>query len=154
MVRSLGEQPYRAKQILHWLYQQDTDHIDQMSNLSNEFRRRLASVATVPFFQRFVRAAMMKQEPDEAAIRKAIDEDAVEVFDYLESELDGREFLAGGVFSIADIGTASFFVNMEHGGEKVDASRWPRLTDYLSRIHGRPSYKAIIEEEKAMVGGA
>jgi glutathione S-transferase len=111
---------------------------------------KLASVCTVPFFQRFVRP-MLKQEPDEAAIRKALTEEAPPAFDYLEKELEGREFLAGGAFSVADIATASFFVNMEHGGETVDGSRWPRLADYLARIHGRPSYKAIIEEEKATV---
>jgi glutathione S-transferase len=114
---------------------------------------KVASVATVPFFQRFVRAAMMTQEADEAAIRKAIDEDGPHVFGYLEKELEGREYLAGGQFTIADIATASFFVSMEHGGEKVDAKRWPKLADYLARVHGRPSYKAIIEEEKAMVSG-
>jgi glutathione S-transferase len=114
---------------------------------------KVASVATVPFFQRFVRAAMLKQPVDEEAIRKAIEEDAPPAFDYLEKELDGREYLAGGAFSVADIAIASFFVNMEHGGEKVDAARWPKLTDYLARIQGRPSYKAIIEEEKAMIAG-
>jgi hypothetical protein len=30
---------------------------------------------------------------------------------------------------------------MEHGEEKVDAARWPRLADYVERIHGRPSFK-------------
>lgn len=114
---------------------------------------KLAATCAVPFFQRFVRAAMMKQPADEAAIRKAIDEDAPPAFDYLERELDGREYLAGGQFSIADIATASFFVNMEFGGEKVDAGRWPKLVDYLARVQGRPTYKAIIEEEKALLAG-
>jgi glutathione S-transferase len=115
---------------------------------------KLAGICTVPFFQRFVQAKFMKQEPDEAAIQQVLTEDAPPAFDYLEKELEGREFLAGGQFSIADIATASFFVNMEHGGETVDAARWPKLVDYLARIHGRPSYKAIIEAEKAAVAAA
>jgi len=110
---------------------------------------RLAEVCTTPFFQRVVRAGLMKQEADEAAIAKALEEGAPEVFGYLEGELDGRDYLAGGRFSIADIAVASMFVNFAHGGEKVDAARWPRLADYVSRIHGRPSYKAIIEGEQA-----
>lgn len=113
---------------------------------------KIAQVCTVGFFQRFVRAILMKQPVDEAAIQKALSEEAPPVFDYLEQELSDREFLAGGQFSVADIATASFFVNMEHAGDRVDAARWPRLTDYLARIHGRPSYKAIIEEEKAAIG--
>jgi glutathione S-transferase len=113
---------------------------------------KIAQVCTVGFFQRFVQAILMKKPVDEEAIRKALTEDAPPVFDYLEKELSDREFLAGGQFSVADIATASFFVNMEHAGDRVDASRWPRLTDYLARIHGRPSYKAIIEQEKAAIG--
>jgi glutathione S-transferase len=114
---------------------------------------KLSQVCGVPFFQRFVRGRIQKQQPDEALIQKTLTEEAPPAFDYLERELADREFLAGGRFSVADIATASFFVNFEHAGEKVDAKRWPRLTDYLARIHGRPSYKAIIEEEKAFVAG-
>lgn len=113
---------------------------------------KLAQVCTVPFFQRYVRVKALRQTADEAAIARAMNEEAPPAFDYLEKELRGREFLCGGRFGIADIATASFFVSMEHGGESVDASRWPGLVDYLARIHGRPSYKAIIEEEKALLG--
>jgi glutathione S-transferase len=42
----------------------------------------------------------------------------------------------------------SIFVNFGHAGEKVDAKRWPRLAAYLERIHARPSFKALIEEER------
>ncbi len=114
---------------------------------------KLASICTVPFFQRFVQVKFMGQEADEAAVQKALTEEAPPAFDYLEKELAGREYLAGGQFSVADIATASFFVNMAFGGETVDAGRWPKLADYLERIHGRPSYKAIIEGEKAGLAG-
>jgi glutathione S-transferase len=40
-------------------------------------------------------------------------------------------------------------VNFAHGQEKVDAGRWPKVAAYVERIHSRPSYKAIIEEEMA-----
>jgi glutathione S-transferase len=42
-------------------------------------------------------------------------------------------------------------VNLEHGGERVDRGRWPRLAAYLERVHSRPSFKACIEEEKAVL---
>ena len=111
---------------------------------------KLAEVCLVPFAQRVVRP-LMKQEPDEAAVAKALAEDVPPVFDYLEGELEGREYLAGGQFSVADIAVGSLFANFQHGGESVDASRWPKLADYLSRIHGRPSTKPILEEEKAQM---
>ncbi len=43
---------------------------------------------------------------------------------------------------------ASPFVNFGHAGETVDTKRWPRLTAYLQRVHARPSFKALIEEER------
>lgn len=112
---------------------------------------KLAAICTVPFFQRVVQGKLMKQKVDEAAVHRVLSEDAPPAFDYLEGELAEREFLAGGRFGVADIAVASFFVSMEHGGETVDAGRWPRLADYLARIHGRPAYKAIIEAEKAAI---
>lgn len=112
---------------------------------------KLATVLTVPFVQRYIRAKLMKQEPDQAAIDRCLQKDLPPALDYLEGELRDREFLAGGRFGIADIATASFFVNFAHGGETLDGSRWPGLHAYLGRIHGRPSYKALIEEEKASV---
>ncbi len=58
--------------------------------------------------------------------------------------------LAGSHFSVADIAASSFFVNLTHAGETVDASRWPKLAAYVARNHARPSFKALIEEEKAV----
>jgi glutathione S-transferase len=110
---------------------------------------RLTEVIGPVFFERVVKGALMKQEPDEARARKAIAEDQPPVFDYLEGEIAERDFLAGARFSVADIACASPFVNLAHAGEAVDASRWPRLAAYLERIHARPSFKALIEEEKA-----
>ena len=52
--------------------------------------------------------------------------------------------------SSADLAVSSFFVNLMHAGETVDASRWPQLAAYVGRNHARPSFKAVIEEEKAV----
>jgi 23S rRNA (adenine2503-C2)-methyltransferase len=38
-----GEDPYRAAQLLHWVYQQRVDQFDQMSNLPESLRAELAS---------------------------------------------------------------------------------------------------------------
>ncbi len=103
------------------------------------------------FFQRFIQPQIFKKEPDEKVCREKL-ETARGLFDYLEGELADREYLAGGRFSVADIAVGSIFVNFAHAGEKVDAKRWPRLAAYLGRIHARPSFKALIEEERQSFG--
>ncbi|MGH0028531.1 MAG: glutathione S-transferase family protein [Myxococcota bacterium] len=100
------------------------------------------------FFNRVVKAKMMKQEPDEARVQECL-EALPTLFDYLEKEIGDREVLAGSHFSVADIAVGSVFVNLAHAGETVDAARWPKLAAYLERVHARPSFKALIEEEKA-----
>ena len=109
---------------------------------------KLMEVCAAPFFQRIVRP-MMGEQTDEAAVKRTLEEDAPAVFGYLERELEGREYLAGGQFSVADIATASPFANMQHGGETIDRAKYPKLADYVANIHARPSFKALIEEEKA-----
>ena len=109
---------------------------------------KLADTLTTVFFERFVQKNFFKKDPDEERIAQALG-DAEPLFDYLSGEIADREVMAGNHFSVADIAIGSMFVNFEHGGERVDAGRWPELAAYVDRIHARPSFKAIIEEEKA-----
>ena len=44
-------------------------------------------------------------------------------------------------------------VNYQHGGEKIAAARWPKLAAYVERVHARPSFKAVIEEERKALAG-
>ena len=108
---------------------------------------KLVETVGAVFFQRVVRKLIFKQEGDETIVRKKIDQEAPPVFDWLEGQLGDREWMVGARFSIADLALASPFVNYAHAGEQPDAKRWPRLTAYLERVHSRPSYKALIEEE-------
>lgn len=99
------------------------------------------------FFKKVIGPTFMNQPLDEAALKSAIDDDLPPLFDYLESQLDGKDALAGGHFSIADVGVGSQFVNLRHAGFGVDAKRWPKLARYVAAVHGRPSFKALIDEE-------
>lgn len=47
VVASLGEKPFRAKQIYTWLYQKRATSFDEMSNLSKAFRAQLATAHRV-----------------------------------------------------------------------------------------------------------
>ena len=109
---------------------------------------RLSETLGPVFFQRVVRKLIFKQESDETIVRNKIDVEAPKVFDWLESQIGDREWLVGTRFGIADLAMASPFVNFGHAGESVDGKRWPRLAAYLQRVHSRPSFKALIEEER------
>ena len=47
LVEEMGEKPYRAGQVLNWLYKSGAQNIGQMSNLSKSFRARLAERASL-----------------------------------------------------------------------------------------------------------
>ncbi len=101
------------------------------------------------FFERFIKKFLMKQEPDEERLVPILAEQIPPVFDYLEREVTGREYLVGNRFTIADIAMASPFVNFAMGGEQVDAARWPELAAYVQRVQSRPSFKEVLASEQA-----
>jgi glutathione S-transferase len=109
-----------------------------------------ATVGTGLFFERVVKR-MLRQQPDEEICRKTLGEKLPPLLDYLNKELMGREYLVGDAFSIADIAVGSMFVNFAHAGEAVDGGRWADLAAYIARIHARPSFKALIDEESPLV---
>lgn len=102
-------------------------------------------------FRPMVVAPLMGKEPDTAMANKTIEEKLPSYFQYLEAQVGSREFLVGDSFSIADIGIATQFVNFAHAGFKPGADSYPNLTDYLTRMHARPSFAACTAEETAML---
>lgn len=99
------------------------------------------------FFQKVVGPMLFNQKTDDALVDKAVNEELPVLFDYLESQLGTGDTIVGKKFSIGDIGLATHFVNLRHAGYGVDAKRWPKLARYIAAVHGRPSFKALIEEE-------
>ena len=47
------------------------------------------------------------------------------------------------------IAATSPLVNFHYAGESIDAKRWPNLKSYVDRMHSRPAYKAVLEDEGA-----
>ena len=101
------------------------------------------------FQERVIKAKMMGGEADEAKCAEAENELLPPVNDYLEAQLGDAEYLVGGRLSIADIAVASPYVNFGYGGLSVDAGRWPALAAYLERVLARPSFKGLVEAERA-----
>jgi glutathione S-transferase len=99
------------------------------------------------FFERVVKK-MMRAQCDEAHVAATLKEKLPKIFEYLEREVGSKTYLIGNTFSIADIAVATHFVNFSHAGEAVDSKRWPQLSRYIQGIHARPSFKAMIDEER------
>jgi glutathione S-transferase len=102
------------------------------------------------FFERIVKK-ILKSETDEAVCQATLTQKLPPLFDYLDGQIGGNEYLCGGAFSIADIAVATMLVNFEHAGGEVDAARWPKLAAYVKRIHARPSFNACIAEERPFI---
>jgi len=102
------------------------------------------------FFERIVKR-MLRGEPDESVCQKTLTEKLPPLFDHLEREIGTKQFLAGGMFTVADATIGSMMVNFIHCGESVDPARWPNLAAYVARLHARPSFKALIDEETPLM---
>jgi glutathione S-transferase len=72
-------------------------------------------------------------------------------FDYVSKKLEGRTYLVGDTYSIADghlftiLRWAKVFPFM-----KLDLSAWPVLEAYLARIAERPAVQAALQAEAAL----
>ena len=94
---------------------------------------------------------MVWGEPgDEARIGKAIDEDAPQALDYLESQLPEDGFLFGDI-GLADISIASFFRNAAYADFEVDPSRWPRTSSFVQRTLAHPCIDELLRFEQVQL---
>jgi glutathione S-transferase len=77
---------------------------------------------------------------------KAVTKEAIAAkLDYLTKQLQGRSFLTGETFTVAD---AYLFVILgwtKHVG--IDLAKWPVLQAYVARIAGRPAVQAALKAE-------
>ncbi len=101
-------------------------------------------------FRPLIVAGLMGKEPDVATARSTLREKLPPLFDYLESELEGREHAVGSAFSIADIALGCQFVNLRHTGARIDGDRWPALAAYEQRVLARPSLAARLADEQRL----
>ena len=111
----------------------------------------VGAACAVAFQQRVLFPLFMKKAGDESLVQKAAEETIPPVFAYLEGQLGENEYLVGNRFSLADIATASPFVNYQLGSGTIDRAKYPRLASYVERLHSRPSFKGFIAEDQAFV---
>ncbi|HEX4157159.1 MAG TPA: glutathione S-transferase family protein [Rhizomicrobium sp.] len=102
------------------------------------------------FFERVVRP-LSRARCDESIVASTLTEKVPPVFDYLETCISAHRFFAGDSFSIADISVAAMLANFQHGGEELDASRWPELARFAREAHERPSFANCLAKERSFL---
>jgi glutathione S-transferase len=110
------------------------------------------------FFDQYVRNAAqvavseaLRAMPDRLEEAKQSAAKALDVaYGWLEQRLDGREWAAGGDFSLADCAAAPslFYADWVH--QIGDA--YPRLRAYRARLLARPSFARAVEEGRKYRG--
>ena len=104
------------------------------------------------FFNRIVAPKFMGREGDLAVADTAERDELPPILDYLERVApDGDGFLVGDSLTLADLAVASPFANFRHMGTALDPERYPKTIAYAARILDRPSFRAMVERETAML---
>lgn len=111
----------------------------------------LAACIGLGIFRPVVLAGMTGTDPDPARARDTIDNALPKFLNYLETQIGEKEHFVGDRLTLADIAVATQFVNMAHAGFSPDAGRWPKLSAFIARMHGRESFAACIEQERKML---
>jgi glutathione S-transferase len=94
------------------------------------------------FNQLAIRRFVWREAPDEAVVRKALDEEIPQTLDYLERELPAEAWLFGAI-GVADIAIASFFRNAAFARWTIDAARWPVTAAFVARTLDHPAFAAL-----------
>ena len=68
-------------------------------------------------------------------------------FEQVDAALDGRPFLCGETFTVAD-GYLYTVLRWAKPFNELDLARWPNLKAYFERVNGRPAVRAAVEAER------
>lgn len=108
-----------------------------------------ASCGTKMFFNRIVAPMFLKREGDEAVAKAAECDELPPLLDHIEKSIPESGFLVENRLTLADIAVASPFANLKHLRVAIDPERYPKLSAYVERILGRPSFAPWVEKETA-----
>jgi len=114
----------------------------------------LLNAAAPVFLERVIAPLFFKREGDEAKAVEAIEQSLPPYFDYLERELGDSEYMVANRFGIADVALGALLANFTLAEASIDASRWPGLAAYLTRIHARPSFQRLMAEDASAKAAA
>lgn len=89
--------------------------------------------------------------PDVETATQGFEALAETLLSYLENQLGGQEYLAGDMFSIADIALTSQLMNLNLVGFAVPRDRFPNLRGHFERSIGRPSIAGFVAQDGAFI---
>ena len=108
----------------------------------------LAALTTFTVFRHRVLSPSMGKACNEEAVKAAVEEKLPPHFDYLEKTLGTADYFVGNTLSLADIAFTSQLISMEHGGETIDAQRWPNLAGLYQRMKASEFMQGMLAGEK------
>ena len=91
-------------------------------------------------FRNIIFPQMAGGEPEMETALGVVREKLPAIHDYLEAELEGKNWLAGDAFGLADISVGVQYGNLAFTGYSPSATRWPNLAAYLKRIGEHESF--------------
>ena len=94
----------------------------------------MASTIGLGIFRPVIFPQRQKKEPDIDAALSVIRGKLIKINDYIESQLDGKDWLVGGAFTIADIAVGVQYGNLAYTGYAPSAERWPNIAAFLKRL--------------------
>ncbi|OCX96063.1 MAG: glutathione S-transferase [Pseudomonas sp. CO183] len=110
----------------------------------------LAPLTTFTVFRNRILKPTSGHPCNEEAVKAAMQEKLPPHFDYLETQLSQQQFFVGDSLSMADIAITCQLINMAHGGEQLDAQRWPNLAAHHARMLELPSVASLLPDEQRM----
>ena len=104
------------------------------------------------FFNRIVAPIFLGQAGDPAAADAAQKDLFPRVTDYLEGVVPASGFLVEDRITLADIAVATQYQNLSLAGCPIDPAVHPKSARYVASILARPSFAAMVAQERAMLG--
>lgn len=132
------------------LYGSDAVQRAQIRWLEKYADYELAPLTTFGVFRNRILKPSAGQACNEEGVQVALQQKLPEHFDYLERQLGENDYFVGQQLSLADVALACQLINLEHGGEQVDANRWPALAAHFTRMKALTSVASLMPEEQRM----
>ena len=98
------------------------------------------------FFNKVAKPKVFGMEPDLETVA-SLEARVPEVMDYLEKELESKDYLVNDTISLADFSIVSVFQNYFIAGYAIDESNWPNVARYHKSIIKHPAISVVLEQE-------
>ena len=108
---------------------------------------KMTQTMTTIFFEKFGRPMLFNQPTDENKIAE-LEKQIPDVLDYIETSLQGKEYLTGSEISLGDLGVISQLYNYILCGYVIDPAKYPAVNSYLQKSLKLPFIEAVNIKER------